>query len=192
MKLHLLLGFFRRTSSTNSSCSTEAQEYLVKAIDELKKTTMSLAEKVDKISKHISELSKEVGKLSDAYGFILEDVARSFLPSWLSDKLDVEVAGISRAFFNLEDKVVELDFYGVGKFRSTGEPVVVVGEAKSRIHRDDVLDFCSKVEKLIASNNQNQRVIKVMYGLFVHPTAVAEARKCDVTILSPYTAIQEA
>lgn len=67
-------------------------------IQELKKTTLLLAKKIEKIGKHVAELSKEVSKLSEAYGLILEAISRLFIPSWLLKNMDIEVVELSRAF----------------------------------------------------------------------------------------------
>lgn len=155
----------------------------------MKKTTLILAEKVEKIGRCVSELSKEVSKLSDTYGLIVEDTARLFLPSWLLHHLDIEIAGLSRAFFHVDGRVVELDFYGVGFCRKTGERVVILGEAKSRVHREDLLSFLSKVEKIAATTSIKDTVVLVVYGLYIHPTALEEAAKKNIILISPYTVV---
>lgn len=160
-----------------------------KDLDELKKTIMVLADKIEKIGKHVNELSREVSRLSDVYGFIIEDTARAFLPSWLLYNMDVEVPQLSRAFFIVEGKYVEVDFYGTGYHRKTGEKVIVIGEAKSRVHREDVISFAEKVEKITSTISFDYKVITLIYGLYIHPSAFEEITRRNITLVSPYTVI---
>lgn len=160
---------------------------LGRGLDEVRKTTTSLSEKVDKLAKSVSELSKEVGKLSDSFGFIIEDVARSFLPSWFYLNMDLIVNELNRAFLRVNDKVVEIDLYGEG-FDKTGNQLIFIGEVKARIHGEDVRVFHDKVNRLLDQSNYSRHVL-FMFGLYVHPTAIQEAYSRGIVIISPYTII---
>jgi len=157
---------------------------LRKDLDEVKKVTMDLAERVDKLSKSLAELFREVSKLSDSFGFIVEDVARSLLPTWLYVNTGVLVKNLNRAFFELGNRVVEVDFYGEGVDRE-GNNVVVFGEAKARIHGEDVKNFYEKVQNVIKSRGSSKAVM-LMYGLYVHPSAIQEALRRGIVVVSPY------
>ncbi|MEM1804329.1 MAG: hypothetical protein QXJ18_05325, partial [Desulfurococcaceae archaeon] len=82
-------GLFRRKCGSNEVLDASTSS---KDIDELKKTIILLADKIEKIGKHVNELSREVSRLSDIYGLIIEDTARVFLPSWLLHNADIEVS----------------------------------------------------------------------------------------------------
>lgn len=186
-----LLSLFRTraTNALEESTPNAQTSRLSEDIEELKKTTLLLAERIEKIGKHVAELSKEVSKLSDAYGLILEDTARLFIPSWLLNNMNIEVTELSRAFFQVSEKYVEVDFYGIGFRRDTRSRVVVFGEVKSRIHREDLLSFLEKVDKIVATQNVKDEIVVVIYGLYIHPSAVEEATKHRVILISPYTVI---
>lgn len=161
-------------------------EEISKELDEVKKTNVLLAERVDKIAKYISDLSKEVSKLSDSFGFILEDVARSFLPSWLYTRMGITVNRLERAFFNLGDKYVELDFYGEGIINAK-ERVLIFGESKSRIHSEDIKNFHDKVNQIIQLKGLSPaKAVLIMYGLYIHPSAIQESHQRGVVLISPY------
>ncbi|MEM0470541.1 MAG: hypothetical protein QXJ26_07070 [Desulfurococcaceae archaeon] len=162
-------------------------EELSKGLDEVKKTTLALAEKVDKLNKSLADLSREVGKLSDSFGFIVEDVARSLLPTWLHVNMGILVKNLSRAFFDLGNKVVEVDFYGEG-VDVNGDSVVVFGEAKARIHGEDVKAFYDKVQQVLRQKSRSKYTL-LMYGLYVHPSAVQEALQREIVVVSPYTVV---
>ncbi|MEM0100031.1 MAG: hypothetical protein QXS24_00390 [Desulfurococcaceae archaeon] len=160
---------------------------LGKGLDEVKKTTTTLSEKVDKLARSVSELSKEVGKLSDSFGFIIEDIARSFLPSWFYLNMDLIVNELNRTFLRIDDKTIELDLYGEG-FDKTGNQLIFIGEVKARIHGDDVKVFHEKVNRILKQLNNSQYIL-FMFGLYIHPTAIQEAFSRGILIISPYTII---
>jgi hypothetical protein len=159
---------------------------LGRSLDEVRRETSALSEKIDKLAKSVAELSREVGKLSDTYGFIVEDIARSFLPSWFYLNMDLTVNEFNRVFLNIGDKVLELDLYGEGCDK-TGNQVILIGEAKARIHGEDVRVFHEKVNKFI--NKENSRHVIFMFGLYIHPTAMQEALNRGVILISPYATI---
>lgn len=162
-------------------------EELSRGLDEVKKTTMTLAEKVDKLAKSLVDLSREVGKLSDSFGFIVEDVARSLLPTWLYVNMGILVRNLNRAFFDLGERTVEVDFYGEG-IDTDGDYVVVFGEAKARIHGEDVKAFYDKVQHILKQRGSSKHIL-LMYGLYIHPSAIQEALQREVLVVSPYTIV---
>ncbi|MEM4717583.1 MAG: hypothetical protein QXE81_02345 [Desulfurococcaceae archaeon] len=157
---------------------------LDKDLDEVKKTITILSERVDRLTKSLYELSREVGKLSDSFGFIIEDVARSLLPSWFYLNMNLIVNELGRTFLKIGEKVIEIDLYGSG-FDKTGNPLIFIGEVKARIHGEDVKAFHDKVTKIIEQDN-NSRYLLFMFGLYVHPTATQEASTRNIILISPY------
>lgn len=156
-------------------------------LDEVKKTITVLSERVDKLAKSLSEISREVGKLGDSFGFIVEDIARSFLPSWFYLNMDLIVNELGRTFLRSGDRVVEIDLYGQG-LDKTGNQLVFIGEVKARIHGEDVRAFHEKVSKILEQNDTS-RYLLFMFGLYVHPTATQEASNRGIILISPYTTV---
>ncbi len=184
--LTLFQGLLKKGPSSEDELRKSIEE-LSSRLDEVKKATDALAGKVDEVSKLVAELSKEVGKLGNSLGHIVEDVARSLLPSWLSANFGISVKELNRAYFELGDKLVEVDLYGEG-VDQRGEHVVVLGEVKAKIHRDDVRAFHEKAQLILGGNS---RCLLVMYGLHVHPTAVQEAAHRGVLLVSPYATLMQ-
>ncbi|MEM4487777.1 MAG: hypothetical protein QXK88_03110 [Desulfurococcaceae archaeon] len=161
-------------------------EEITKEIDEVKKTNAILVERMEKIAKYVGELSKEMSRLSDSFGLILEDVARSFLPAWLYVKMGITTNKLDRAFFDLGDRFVELDFYGEG-VNNGNESVLIFGESKSRIHGEDIKSFHEKVNQIIQTKKLlSTRAILLMYGLYIHPSAIQESHQRGIVLVSPY------
>src|SRR5262245_52584544 len=99
---------------------------------------LRLEESSDRMMRAVEELTNsqaalrtEVGALSTAYGFTLEDVARTVLPSWVERNEKIVVDSLEREFIKTSRGEEEIDLFA---FARTGdEDVAVVGEAKSRL-----------------------------------------------------------
>ncbi|MGC9122442.1 MAG: hypothetical protein ACP5HP_05825 [Thermogladius sp.] len=155
-------------------------------LDALSKATMDMKAGISRLSSGLESLQREVYKLSESFGHIVEDIARSVLPSIQFTKMGVSVESLERRFFELDGKTVEVDIYGLGKRVAEGGAVVVVGEAKARIHGEDVRLFYEKAQKVLGHNGCAGDPVLVMYGLYLHPTAIEEAKKRGVSLISPY------
>jgi alkanesulfonate monooxygenase SsuD/methylene tetrahydromethanopterin reductase-like flavin-dependent oxidoreductase (luciferase family) len=163
-------------------------EALGRDVAELKKNVGVVAEKVDKLARAFEELSREVNKLSDVVGFMVEDVARSMLPLWLGKHMGLKVDSLDRAFFQVGDKVLEVDLYGEA-LDSTGGKLVIIGEVKSRIHGVDIKAFHEKATNLASTLGEGRRVLLVVFGLYAHPTAIVEAEKRGIILVTPYNTL---
>jgi hypothetical protein len=163
-------------------------EALGRDVAELKKNIGVVAEKVDKLARAFEELSREVNKLSDVVGFMVEDVARSMLPLWLGKHMGLKVDSLDRAFFQVGDKVLEVDLYGEA-LDSTGGKLVIMGEVKSRIHGVDIKAFHEKAANLASMLGEGRRVLLVVFGLYAHPTAIVEAGKRGIILVTPYNTL---
>ncbi len=163
-------------------------EALGRDVAELKKNIGVVAEKVDKLARAFEELSREVNKLSDVVGFMVEDVARSMLPLWLGKHMGLKVDSLDRAFFQVGDKVLEVDLYGEA-LDSTGGKLVIIGEVKSRIHGVDIKTFHEKATNLASTLGEGRRVLLVVFGLYAHPTAIVEAEKRGIILVTPYNTL---
>ena len=167
---------------------------LTRTVSELGGAVRELAEAQKRTEAALRELAEAqkrtdqaVGRLTDTIGHDLESVARVSAPNWLEVYEDVRVAGLERRLFKVDGEDVEINLYGEGtKGRA---PVTVVGEAKSTIHGRDVEAFSARVDRL--KSRLRGRIIKLMFGYWIHPSAEQEAKKLQVHVIAPpstYTA----
>jgi hypothetical protein len=119
---------------------------------------------------------------------MVEDVARSMLPLWLGKHMGLKVDSLDRAFFQVGDKVLEVDLYGEA-LDSTGGKLVIIGEVKSRIHGVDIKVFHEKAANLASTLGEGRRVLLVVFGLYAHPTAIVEAEKRGIILVTPYNTL---
>jgi len=163
----------------------ERLERLAERVEELAEAQRRTEERLEKLIAALDSLRVEVGRLSDAVGFGLEDIARVVLPGWLHKNLGVEVDELRREFITIGGREVEVDLYGEGRLR--GERVVVVGEVKSRISESDVRRFYERVYAP-ASEDLGVRVVGVLFGYLVHPSARRRARELGLHVVASYGA----
>jgi len=85
-------------------------------------------------------------------------------------------------FFEVDGEQVEINLYGEG--RRDGQGAVVLGESKARIYGRDVQDLTkvlAQVEPLVEGE-----VVRVMFGFYIHPTALREAREAGILLVASY------
>lgn len=51
------------------------------------------------------------------------------------------------------------------------------------------MSFLERVEKIVLSTNLKDEIVVILYGLYVHPTALEEAPKNNIVLISPYTVL---
>lgn len=156
--------------------SHEGQNRLFEGYNRLEKALEELAA----VQKN---LAKQVGALSDTTGFGIDDIARVIVPGWL-----LRIEGIKmtdefvRRWVVVGGEEIEVNLYGEGY--GNGEKMTIIGEAKSRIYRNEVISFdrwVSLVEKALGGT-----VYKFMCGYLVHPSAEEEAKKRNITLIASY------
>jgi len=162
--------------------SEERLTRLEKVVEKLAEAQARSEERLTRLEVSFHELARQVGKLSDTIGFGLEDVAKVVLPGWLSRHEGIEVGELTRRFLEVDGELVEINLYGEGV--KEGEPVVILGESRSRIYGDDVKEFDSTVEK--AKKAIPHKVYKLLFGYWIHPQAQKEAAGRGVTLVTSY------
>ena len=155
----------------------EAQKRTEERINEL-------AEAQRKTEEALAQLSRAVGALSDTLGFGLEDLARTLLPSWLKEELNVSVRELTRAFFETREGLVEVNLYGEGE--REGARVIVLGEASSKIRAGDVRRFLHKVSLVKPLLPPGVEHLYVMFGYYIHPSALEVAEAEQVHLVASY------
>ncbi|MDR7395068.1 MAG: hypothetical protein QN196_11040 [Armatimonadota bacterium] len=128
----------------------------------------------------VQQLAQQVGRLSDAVGFTLEELARELAPAYLAERYGIRVAALERRFFTVDGEEVEVDFFGEGT--RDGEPVVVLGEARSRIYGRDVETLARRARAL--GPQLLGTPVPVLFGFVVHPSAVEAAARTGVLVVA--------
>jgi predicted RNase H-like nuclease (RuvC/YqgF family) len=164
-----------------------AQKRTEERVEELAQAQKRTEERVEELAQAqhdtilaVRDLAREVGRLSETIGFTLEDLARDLTPDRLARRHGIQVPMLERAFFRLDGSEVELDMYGVGL--RNGEQVVIVGEAKSRIHGRDVEELISRAHQLAPQLPGTP--VPVLFGFVIHPSAVEAATRLGAILIA--------
>lgn len=152
------------------------------AVERLDRAVERLAEAQARTERAVQELAQAVGRLSDTVGYGLEDIARVILPGYLERHFGIRVEELERRFVGAEGQEVEVNLYGEGQ--EDGQPVVVLGEAKSRIYGRDVEEFVRVIGPV--AEGIREKVVKVMVGYLIHPSASRLAQQQGVLLVASY------
>ncbi len=158
----------------------EAVAALAEAQKRTEQRVEELAEAQRRTEQRLAELATQVGRLSDTIGYSLEDLARDLTPDRLARRYGISVSVLERAYFQVEGQEVELDFYGVGQ--RDGQPVAIVGEAKSRIYGRDV-EMLAERAKLLAPYLPAPP-LPVLFGFVIHPSAREAADRVGAIVIA--------
>jgi len=140
----------------------EAQKRTDEELKSLSKTVAELAEAQKRTEKALAELVEshkklveehrvtrtQLGGLAHTVGYFLENEAYKHLPKLLKRDFNLEVEGrLYRDYVEIGlERYEEVNILGRG--RINGETVVILGEAKTQLKKEDVDKFLRKVQKL--------------------------------------------
>src|SRR3989338_5240403 len=165
----------------------EAQKRTEIKVGELAEAQKRTEEEIKKLTKTVKNVQKNLGGLSHAVGYHLEDRAYKTLPLLLKRDLGIEVEGklIRRFFVYGRGKKDEVNIYGRGI--KDGKEVVIIGESKSQLSKDDIDDFLDIVDRVTdytKSADKENVLIAVSYS--VEPDIEEYAKKKDIKIYWSY------
>jgi hypothetical protein len=165
----------------------EAQARTEQRVGRLEAALEKLAEAQRRTEEAVRQLAQAVGRLSDTVGYGLEDVAKVVLPGYLERHLGIRLSGelgeeLKRQWIGPEGSEVEINLYGEGE--QEGQRVVVLGEAKSRIYGREVEQFDRAIQPI--AGILKEKVVKVMVGYLIHPSASRLAAERDILLVASY------
>jgi len=132
----------------------EAQKQTEKRLNELAEAQRDSERRIERLERAVEELihglaetRQMVGNLSDTVGYTLEDRAMKSLPQLLSERFGITVKGrLVRKYVQYNGKYNELNIYGEGE--KEGEKLTILGEAKSRLSKNNIDNFTKLIDKL--------------------------------------------
>ena len=156
---------------------------LTERVTRLEEVVERLAEAQKRTEDSLGKLTTAVGGLSDTIGYSLEDIAKVMLPSWLEKHERIRVEELERRFIKVNGEEIEVNLYGEGKKGRSS--VIIIGEVKSRIHGRDVKEFSDSFNK-IKKALKTQKVIPLMFGYLVHPSAASLGKELGIRLIASY------
>ncbi|MDY6862063.1 MAG: hypothetical protein SV062_03635 [Thermodesulfobacteriota bacterium] len=164
IKKRLESAFDKAQAALLSEVITEAYSDLVKTGDfnELKEIVRELAEAQKRTDIKVGELAeaqkrtenelhelviehketrKQLGGISDTVGYGLEDKSFKALPDLLKRDFNLIVRGKLKRQYIKDNKGKEIELNIIGEAVKDGREIVIVGECKSQLSKNDVNEF---------------------------------------------------
>lgn len=176
---------------------TEAQKRTDLSVKELteaqKRTDIKMAEMIEEVKKLtqaqyrteivIQSMRQEAGEIANSVGYQLENEAYRHLPKFLADKHGIRVTSkVIRAQVGQE----EINVLAEGKRGKT--PVLIVGEAKSRLAAKDLTQLKKKIEEVekhyLAA--QEREIVPVMVVHFARDKELKRAEREGVIVAQSF------
>ena len=126
----------------------QSQAKTEKTLKELVEAQKRTEERLEKLIAEHEKTRKHLGGLTHTIGYYLEDRAIWHLPALLKRDFDISVEGnLRRGFIEVKpSKYIEVNVWGEG-FRN-GEPIAILGEAKTQLKKSEVDEFMERVAKV--------------------------------------------
>ncbi len=126
---------------------TQRVDQLTQRVDQLTEDVRRLTGEMGRMKEEMREIRKQVGGLSITVGYTLENQAFKGLPELLKRDYGLEVVEPLRRTFVRDEKGRELEVNIYGTARRNGEKLVILGEAKAQLSKNDVDRFLRRKVK---------------------------------------------
>ena len=176
-----------REQGQNVKELAEAQKRTEARIEELANAQKRTEEEIRTLTKTVKNVQKNLGGLSHTVGYHLEDRAYKTLPLLLKRDLGIEVEGrlIRKFFVYGKGKKDEANIYGRG-FKD-GKEVIIIGESKSQLSKDDIDDFLNIVERVTDyTKNADKENVLIAVSYSIEPEVEEYAKKKNIKVYWSY------
>ena len=176
-----------REQGQNVKELAEAQKRTEARIEELANAQKRTEEEIRTLTKTVKNVQKNLGGLSHTVGYHLEDRAYKTLPLLLKRDLGIEVEGrlIRKFFVYGKGKKDEANIYGRG-FKD-GKEVIIMGESKSQLSKDDIDDFLNIVERVTDyTKNADKENVLIAVSYSIEPEVEEYAKKKNIKVYWSY------
>ena len=163
----------------------EAQKRTEQRINELAEAQKRTEEELRKLVQDHRETRRQLGGLAMVVGYTLENEAYKALPRLLKEDYNISVKDKLRRQYVKDNQGKYIEVNIVGKASKSGKEIVIVGEGKSQLSKNDIDRFRNK--KL----NRLEGVFKEMFPLLVthmttNPDVEEYAKKKGITLYYSY------
>jgi hypothetical protein len=168
---------------------------------ELKNIVKEIAEEQRKLAKEQKEAQKEIrilaltmkdtrrdlGGVTSTLGFMLENEAYRVLPGILKDRYGIEVKERflrqSIRSLGIKDEG-EINIFSRGVYKDKGTEVVIIGESKSQLGRDDIDDLLELSAKLNLIDKGEKFLLAITH--YARETVIKYAREKGVEVIQSF------
>jgi len=126
----------------------QAQQRTEQRLEELAQAQKRTEDAVYHLSRRVDDTNRQLGGLAMTVGYTLENTAYVYLPDLLRTDYGLTCEGsLSRDYLtDLKGRDVEVNILGRGKLGD--REVLIVGESKAQLGKNDVKDFLKRLSRL--------------------------------------------
>ena len=174
-----------REQGENLKVLTQRVDQLTQRVDQLTEDVRRLTGEMGKMKTDLSDLRRQVGGLSHTVGYTLENEAYRYLPGLLERDYGVRVEGdLLRTFVEDErGRPVEVNIFG--RARRDGHTLIILGEAKAQLSRNDVDRFLRRKVKPLEGIFPEKFLVLVTH-MITHPSVEEYARSRGIALYYSY------
>jgi mannitol-1-phosphate/altronate dehydrogenase len=160
-------------------------EELAEAQKRTEKELHLLTQDVRELTRQQKETRRQLGGLSGTVGYTLEDRTYPSLPPLLKNDFGITLKEELKRDFIEDNEGEYIEVNIVGKGLQNGKEILIVGECKTQLSKNDVNDFIRK--KLKRLNGVHQNVFPVLVTYMISQRNVAEyARSKGIALYYSY------
>ncbi|MGH7450927.1 MAG: hypothetical protein ACRENG_06260 [bacterium] len=151
----------------------EAQKQSEIRLSRLEAAVNRLADTVQDLVKDHSKTRAQLNGLSTTVGFVLENEAYKFLPALLKQEFGLEVQGKLLRKYVTDKKGEQIEVNIVGEAVRNGDHYIIIGESKSQLSKNKILEFFNKKLKRLEGVFQGE-IFPVLVTHMISEPDVAE------------------
>jgi len=167
-------------------------EKLTIRVDELaeaqKRTEVELSkltQQVRKLATDQKDIRRQLGGLSATVGYTLEDRAFLSLPKLLERDFGITVEDDLKRDYIRDNEGREIEVNILGKGSQNGKELLIVGEGKSQLSKNDIDNFIRKKLKRLEGVHENLFPVLITY-MISEPDAQAYAKNKGIALYYSY------
>lgn len=173
-------------SSEVKKISSEVKE-LANAQKETQKEMKESQKEIKTLAQAMNYTRRDLGGITSTLGFMLENEAYRVLPNILKSRYGIVVKEkfLRRSIRSLGiTSEGEINIFSRGVYEDKGTEVVIIGEAKSQLGKDDIDDFLDLVEKLKKFGKGERFLLLVTH--YARETVVEYAKEKEVEVIQSF------
>ena len=140
--------FYEELARTVTKADWEALQGVLHALAEAQRKTeeqlQRLAHRLEQTNRRIDETNRQLGGLAATVGYTLENEAYRYLPALLERDYGIVLEEPLRRDYLTDRKGQEIEVNILARARRDGLPVLIVGESKVQLSRNDVDRFLKR------------------------------------------------
>ena len=153
----------------------------------MKDTRMELKDTKIELKGELKDTRRDLGGVTSTLGFMLENEAYRVLPGILKDRYGIEIKErfLRRSIRSLGIKEEgEVNIFSRGVYKDKGTEVVIIGEAKSQLGRNDIDDLLELSAKLKGINKGEEFLLVITH--YAKETVIEYAREKGVEVIQSF------